>query len=245
MKKFLILALLLLAKVHALTLKEKLDEASLGSYVVTQQGHVFTFLRIYNKEGGKIYLEELTIPEEQFKRTNMNWRTWFTCGAPGNTSWNLLMINSHSGVFEGGYSFRSQQWLDTSSCDSFLTTLLNVNFTSVPEDQRKMCGKGNSRTFWNPKFIVEGSQCDASFEVYRTTWPSDRSELAGKTIDVYLPISQNGPTFFPTWISVEGNLQGSKIRVIDSGMYIETTSLTNNFVDKNTTTHQVEKQRVE
>ncbi len=213
-----------------ISLKDKLAEAEPGSYLVTEQSKTYTFLHVYEKRGNSIVLEEVVIPAARFQR-QLSWREWFERGAPGHTAWTLTQINLQSGTLEEVYSFPHQGWVDTSQADHFMTTLLNLHFKEVPDSQRRRIGlppgynKPDHRPIWSPRLVVEGTALQSiPFTAWKARWPSDGSELARKTIEVYLPevvhspATPHYPVYFPFWLEVEGKIGSAKIRVIDSGM---------------------------
>lgn len=214
-------------------LKEKLSEATPGSYVVIEQNKTFTFLHIYARESQTLLLEEVSIPAARFAsfvksgRTT-GWKQWFESGALGNTCWIMSQINLETGNIEETFSFTHQGWVDRSDSNPFMTILLNLTFHEIPVSQRRRIGtppgfhKADQRPVWNPRLIVSGQAItNAPFIAYKTRWPSDGSELARKTIEIYLPNAEANqwyPVYFPYWLEVEGKIGNAKIRVIDSGL---------------------------
>lgn len=217
-----------------ISLKEKLAEAEPGSFIVTEQNKIFTFVHVNEKQGSNLILEEVVIPASKFARCRLPWRYWFEQGAPGHTAWTLTQINVETGALEEIFSFTHQGWIDTSQTDSFMSTLLNLCFKEIPENQRRRIGippaygKADRRPLWNPRLVVDGNVIpDASFTVWKARWPSDGSEMSHKIMEIYTPdLSQSSqlpkfPTYFPFWIEVEGKIGHAKIRVIDSGTGVQ------------------------
>lgn len=213
-----------------ISLKQKLAEAEPGSYLVTEQNKIFTFLHVNEKREQFIVLEEVVIPAVKFSYYKMSWRDWFQQGGPGHTGWTLTQINLETGALEEMFSFPHQGWVNGAQEDHFLTTLLNLRFKEVPDNQRRKIGlppgygKPDHRPLWNPRLVVEG-KCFSNipFTAWKARWPSDGSELSRKIIEVYLPeiikSSQvpSYPAYFPFWMEVEGKIGSAKIRVVDSG----------------------------
>lgn len=226
----------------AITLKNKLSEATPHSYLVTEQSRNFTFLRIFEKKGNLLILEEVTIPEENFSSRKIGWKEWFERGAPGHTSWMLSKVNLQTGNIEEVYSCDHEAWVDVSEYSSFMATLLNLHFYPVAENERRRIGlppgygKPDLRPFWQPRLVVDGKSLSAVFfQSWKARWPTDGSELAKKTIEVYLPEISDAhfPTYFPYWLEVEGKIGSAKIRVVDSGM--ESHSLRTHFPQRKPT----------
>jgi hypothetical protein len=72
---------------------------------------------------------------------------------------------------------------------------------------------------WQPPLCFDGQKVEgATFDVWRSYWPHDSSELAGRLIEIYLP--QAGSSYiahFPYWLEVQGWTGRAKVRVFDTG----------------------------
>lgn len=227
--KYLFILLLFCASLLAdeIQLKNQFYTATPGSYVVTEQGKTYALLYVREKSNDRLVIEEVAIPASNFARQKMSWRNWFESGAPGNTLWTVSQINLETGKFEETFSYTHGGFVDMSDSNSFLTTLLNLRFSEVPEPERKRVGlppgvnRQDTRPIWNPRIIVDGTPLtNVQFVAFRTYWPSDHSELACKPIDIYIPQAVEGatyPIFFPYVVEVEGKVGSAKLRVVDSG----------------------------
>lgn len=211
-----------------LSLRTQLEKAHEKSWIVIEQNKNYVFFYIHKIDAKKIFIEEVTIPASCLPcYSNFTWRGWFENGAPGHTLWTLSQIDLTTGHFENSYSYTHQSWLNLSQSMPFMTTLLNLSFTPVPERDRRRIGlppsqrKADTRRFWQPRLIVEGERINnVHFSVWQARWPSDGSELSRKRIEIYLPEEMEGryPTYFPYWLEVEGKLGSAKVRIVDSGM---------------------------
>lgn len=211
---------------NVITLKDKLANAKPGSFLVVEQNKTFTFYFIQESGSSIATIEEISIPASRFKEANVNWRGWFEQGAPGHSSWTISYVNLLNGHLEKAYSCTHQGWIDLTHGTPFLTTLLNLNFQQIPDNQRRRVGlppgygKPDRRPIWNPRITVDGNPLAIPCTVWKSRWPNDGSELARKLIEVYLPdtnMHPSIPSFFPYWLEVEGRLGSAKIRVVDSG----------------------------
>lgn len=213
-----------------LYLKNLMQTAEPGGYVITEQNKTFTFLHIHDKTTDALVIEEVTIPATSFARHRIGWKEWFERGGPGHTSWTMSQINLQTGKLEETFSFTHQGWLDLSDSNPFLTTLFNLSFHRIPEDQRRRVGlapgygKPDHRPIWHPRLIVEGQLIpNIPFSVWKGRWPSDGSDLARKLIEIYLPYGEAHPNlprfpiYFPYWLEVEGKIGSAKVRIVDSG----------------------------
>ena len=210
-------------------LKAKLAEAQPGTYLVIEQNKTFTFFHIYDRYDYTVVIEEVSIPTASFARNPMNWKLWFESGAPGHTSWIMSQVNLNTGIFEETFSFTYRGWIDMSSSNPFLTTLLNLRFQEVAIGERRRIGlppghnKADHRPIWNPRLVVNGCVIPGtSFYAYKARWPSDKTELSRKTIEIYLPADTQSemswcPAYFPYWLEVDGKIGSAKARVVDSG----------------------------
>lgn len=208
-----------------LILKNKLNEAKAGDYIVTAQGRLYTLLHVYSKEGNKLILEEINVPQSNIDLNNFSWRKWVESGAPGNSSWVMYQVNLSDGTMSQPYSFSANRFYLIPESDNFLTQLLNLKMTLVPANERKKAGAPPDngapdwRPLWQPPLIFEGRTIqNAFFNAFKARWPRDNSELSGKVIVAYLPDSQQQvPSYFPYWLEVSGLVGKAKIRIIDSG----------------------------
>ena len=202
-----------------LSLKERLAEATPGNYVVTAQDKSATFFFIRSVEKNKLQMEEVSIP---MSRAPNEWKGWFEAGAPGHTLWTSSLVNLDKGALEETFSFTHEGWIDQSEANAFFSTLLNLSFREMPEENRKKVGfppkhgQTDKRTLWEPRLVVNGEIKKGShFEAFETRWPNDRSDLARRHIEIYYPEKEGA--FFPHWIEVDGKVTTVRLHVIDSG----------------------------
>jgi hypothetical protein len=116
------------------------------------------------------------------------------------------------------FSFSKNAWVNIPEADNFLTTLLNLRLQKIDEADRKKIGNSRS-ALWQPRMVVNGQIIPGViFDAWRTQWPNDGSDLAGKAIEVYTPQENEiYPSYFPYWLQISGNIAKAKIRIIDSG----------------------------
>ena len=208
-----------------MTLREQIQKAKAGDFVVLAQGKNHVLLHINQRNDQEIFFEEITIPTASIVRIS-NWKTWVFQGAEFHTSWILYKINLTNGNLEKAYSVTKKSWLDSSNGSWFLPKLLKLNLKLIPEEKRRKAGLapiGDSPDFrkvWNPKMFFNGKEIiKVNFHAYKTFWPVDQSELSGKMIEVYLPAETGEfPTYFPYWIQVTGKVGKIAVRVVDSGV---------------------------
>jgi len=228
-KFFLLFLLFSTAQAAQISLKEQLRKAEPNSWLVSEQNKNYTFFYIRENNGEHVIIEEVTMSaSKRPPKSGFNWRDWFESGAKGHTLWTMSQINLNTGQFENSFSFTHCGWLDLSKSSTFFTTLLNLNFQTVPLEQRRRVGlapshrKQDKRPLWQPRLVVNGCRvANPTFYAYKTRWPADRSELSRKWIEVYIPEQKEGahyPTYFPYWLEVEGKIGSAKVRVVDSGM---------------------------
>lgn len=203
-----------------LSLKSQFQAAKTGSWVVLSIDKVYTLFYLRHKTDKTAILEEVTIGKMHLPaKKYQGWRDWFEQGAEGHTHWAILKINLQSAEIEQCYSPSHRKWINPGNESCFFSTLLNLHFTLVPENQRKRIGRSSckDRPIWEPKCVVEGSVKQVAFAAYQARWPADGSEIAKKIIEIYMPLEANLPSFFPYWLEVEGKIGAAKARVIDSG----------------------------
>jgi hypothetical protein len=227
---FLILMLVILGlfssvQAEELFLRNNLQRAQPGDYLVISANKTQTLMHIYDKQDQILTIEEIAVPEGK-RASNISWKEWVRQGAPGNTSWVMFDIDLRTGQMIRYYSFTKRNWFEIPNADNFLSKLLNLKFTKIPDNARKRIGpKIHSgpelRSLWQPRMIVEGKTITGiKFDAWRTKWPRDGSDLSGKTIEVYLP-HDSYPAYFPYWLQINGAIGKAKIRIIDSGSQLQ------------------------
>ncbi len=222
---FAVALLLMGSDVKAMTLTERLYEARVGDYLVTMQGRTYTLLLVRGRSDAEVQIEEVVVPE-CVKNKGSSWRTWFERGAKNHTSWMVYSIDLSEGRVKRCYSFSRGGWVDFSSTDHFLSTLLNLNFLPIVNRKRvgpaPAFGQPDTRPEWNPQLVYQGVKVkDASFVAYEGLWPKDGTELAGRRVTIYLPARGDlYPAHFPYWIEMSPTLPDGKVRVVDSGSHL-------------------------
>lgn len=220
-----------LLQAEELILRNNLRNAQPGDYIVISASKTQTLLLIYAKNNPILTIEEIAIPENK-RSPQMSWKQWVTQGAPGNTSWVRFDIDLQTGKMLHYYSFTKKNWFEIPDADNFLSKLLNLKFTQIPENARKRVGpKPRSgpemRPLWQPQMIVDGQNIKGVlFDAWRTRWPRDGSDLSEKVIEVFLPQdSKRYPAYFPYWLQINGVIGKAKIRIIDSGSQLQSPSI--------------------
>lgn len=209
-------------------LQEKFLEAERGDYVVALLNKTFTLLFIYEKQGGLITIEEASLPQNKKALVGSSWQDWLTRGAPGNICWVRYRIDANNGRLVDYYSFTKGGWLLLNQADCFITTLLTLDFTPVPLNERKRVGIAppdlpahlDKRPFWQPPLVVESKRLsEVAFDAWKTRWPADDTFLSGKWLEVYLPSQKSPlyPSYFPYWMQIKGKVGKAQVYIINSG----------------------------
>lgn len=228
MRFFLLLQLLLfplLVSSEHLYLRDNLPKAQVGDYIVTMQNKNYSLLHIYDKSPSAIAIEEVTVPAAKMSQQPVQWKEWLRQGAPGNTCWSIYTVDLANGHIKNFYSVTRQGWFDNPQQDHFLSVLLNLRFEAIPIKNRRRTGTAlvygsyEKRPLWQPKLIFEGQTVQGiHFDAWKTVWPKDNSELAGKNIEVFLPHEQAAyPSYFPYWLQVSSLVGKATLRIIDAG----------------------------
>jgi hypothetical protein len=229
-KKILFCLFFLICQVslHAdvLYLRENLQKAKPGDFLVTMQNKMLTLFHIYSTEENALFIEEVSIPWAKFQQLQgCTFRNWFEKGAPRNTSWIMYKIDLRTGLLLKSYAFLPNGWVEKPMNNSFLSTLLNLRLVEVPIQERKRIGRVpqgkiiDPSSFWQPQLKIDGQLVkNVPFQAWRTKWPNDKSDLAGKMIEIYTPEDSNlYPSYLPYWLEISGMIGNAKIRIIDSG----------------------------
>lgn len=207
----------------SLLLRDNLQNAQAGDYIVTAQGKNYCLLHIYDKAPGKLTIEEISIPSSKVPKHHFSWKNWAMEGAAGCTSHVLYSLDPSTGQMQNFFTQKQGRWYEVSPQGNFLSTLLNLQFQFVTPDQRRRVGitlsSNDRRPLWQPKMVVEGRTIEGiHFDAWKAAWPKDGSDLAGKMIEVYLPQANTGyPSYFPYWLQISGLVGNAKIRIVDSG----------------------------
>lgn len=199
-------------------LKQNLRKAKQGDYIVTAQGKTYTLLHVFSKTEDTLTIEEVSVPVARYKLPNGAWKEWMAEGAPHHTSWVMYSIDLSTGQIKKFYSFSQNGWHELSSVDNFLSTLLNLELYQVPDQDRKKVGR-SSKEIWQPNLVFEGRKIPlVQFQAWTTNWPKDGTELAGKSIEIYIPVENDKyPSYFPYWLQISGMVGKAKVRIVDSG----------------------------
>jgi hypothetical protein len=215
----------LLVSGESLLLRDNLDQAEAGDYLVLAQGKCYTLFHIFDRSNGQLTIEEVTIPANLASSFAGNWRGWLESGAPHNSSWTLFQIDLSSGQMHHFFSFTRNGWFTIPQEENFLQTLLQLPFQPVTlENKRRIGPKPHEgapdiRPFWTPKMVINGQTVHNQLcESFISRWPSDGSKLAGKTISIFLlNESAEFPSYFPFWMQLKGGIGRAHVRVVDGG----------------------------
>ncbi|EKE08621.1 MAG: hypothetical protein ACD_17C00078G0006 [uncultured bacterium] len=209
------------------SLKERMDQARPGDYIVVEANKMITILCIRSIQDQTILLEEISAPYQHLQKRPESWEDWVKNKAPGHSSWCMVEIDlNHSELLEC-YSFSKSAWIHLSPKESLFATLLDLPMQLVSQNGRKkigpppMDGEPDFRKVWNPPLIVQGKRMEgAEFDVYKTTWPNDESPLANEEVQLYFDRAKRFP--LPFWIQVNTAHRVASLRAIDSGRNLPT-----------------------
>ena len=205
-----------------LVLRNNLQRAKPGDFLVISCNKTLTLMRIAEKQNQILTIEEIAVPENK-RPVQLSWNKWVPKDAPGNSSWVIYDIDLSTGQMLR-YSFTKKNWYEIPEADNFLSKLLTLKMTKIPENSRKRvgpkpCSGPDMRLVWQPRLMIDGKPVDGvAFDAWRADWPRDGSDLSNKTIEIYLPKdNQSYPSYFPYWLQINGTAGKAKIRIIDSG----------------------------
>lgn len=208
---------------ESIYLRDNLGNAQTGDFIVTLQNKTYTLLHIYERSHDYLTVEEIAIPTSRINVNAMNWKDWVYRGAQGSTSWILYRLNLRTAHPNKYYSVIRGTWFEMPERENFLATLLNLKLERLSDRERKKVGvaiipSADSRQVWNPKLVFNGEVVPgARFDAWRTKWPEDGSEAAGKMIEAYTPQDSRYASYFPYWLQISGIVGAAKFRIIDAG----------------------------
>lgn len=217
------LIICLLVLFSSFSLKEKVQKAHAGEFVVTELSKNYSILFIRDLTATTLYLEEITAPEAQVKSLKNDWKGWIKRGAPGHTAWVVYTIDLEKNKMTSCYSFDRKGWLAIDDRDSFLTSLFSLPLARLEASQRKRIGppppsgETDRRSLWIPPVFIEGKKIDKPLlEVFKSKWPEDDTPLS--RCEIHLYFDTNRPSFlFPCWIEVKSPHYTQHLKVVDSG----------------------------
>lgn len=203
-------------------LKERLEKAKSGDYIVTEANKMVTVLSIRSISKGAVVIEEISAPVQNLKQSPSSWADWIKAKAPGHTSWSMIEIDLQKGGIAECYSFSRATWIHLCQKESLFATLLQLPLKKIAEHERRkiglppMNGDPDVRKNWNPPLIYEGQKLEnVSFDVFQATWPEDGTELANQEVFLYFDKESRFP--LPFWIQVQTSHITAVLRTIDSG----------------------------
>lgn len=203
-------------------LKDRFQKARPGDYIVTEANKMVTVLAIRSMTPQTMILEEISAPLQNLKKIPESWADWVRAKAPGHTSWSMTEIDVTTGQVLECYSFSRASWIQLSSKESLLATLLHLPLKTIDPDKRRRIGpppspdEADYRKEWNPPLVYEGKKIEhALFDVFETLWPQDGTEMAGKTVSLYFDKEKKFP--LPYWIQIDASAATASLRTIDGG----------------------------
>lgn len=194
--------------------------AQKGDFCVGKQGKNFFILRIMDKDKEKLVIEQIEAPFAVCK--DKNWEKWLYNMAPGHTSWIAYSIDFSNNTLIEAFSFTRKSWLQLRSFDNFFLQIAKTRLEKVEDSERKkigsppLGGETDYRSLWNPPLFFKGKKlAHPKYDVYKTIWPHDQSELSDKIVQMYF--SKNISFFFPFWIEILSDHYGFSCKIIDAG----------------------------
>jgi hypothetical protein len=225
-------------------LKNNLQQAQQGDYVVISQNKIFILLHILNKNDEHITIEEVVIPKNRKTIHNQSWKTWINEGCNDNNSRILYKIDLATANCLHAYSMSQKKWLDVKCLGNILQKLLNINFVSIPQQDMRKVGIENDKKLsshiWQPRMIKEGKITKGViFEAWKAKWPKDNSILANKNIEIYLPVDQaKYLSYFPYCLEIINTASRFSMHIVDTGNTDQsayfTSSIPHEFINSTT-----------
>ena len=207
---------------ESLPFLDRLQQAKSGDYIVLEANNIVTLLAIRSINQKTLILEEISVPSRILQHKPVSWAAWVRGNAPGHTSWSMVEIDLKEQQILECYSFSRSAWIALSRQESLLATLLSLPLTPVQSQERRKIGpppqegETDRRAPWNPPLVYNGQKLESVlFDVYKTLWPQDGSELSGKTVSLYFDQASRSP--LPYWIQVDTAHASASVRAIDSG----------------------------
>ena len=204
------------------SLKDRIEKAKNGDYIVTEANRMITVLAIRSLTPTTLILEEISAPLQTLKQRPSSWPDWVKANAPGHTSWSMVEIDLQKGQVIECYSFSRSGWIQLSQKENLFATLLHLPMKPLPKEKKRkigpppLQGEPDVRKVWTPPLVYEGKKIEpAHFDVFQTLWPEDGTELSNQEVILYFDKEKRFP--FPFWIQIETSHATVALRTIDSG----------------------------
>ncbi|KPK32495.1 MAG: hypothetical protein AMS24_04095 [Chlamydiae bacterium SM23_39] len=222
MIKYFFIILFLISSLFATTIKNRLEKAEVGDYMVTISGKTYFLLLVEKKNQESIIISEIAIEKEKIKK-NFSWREWIKNNSPYNLSWHVYEIDLNNEKLKRCLSVNENKFTNN---ETLTLKLLSIPLSIVPTEKRKKIGppplneEKDIRSIWNPPMYIDKKKVkNANFEVYQAKWPKDNSSLSGKVINIYF--DKEKKFSFPFWIEIETNHLDIILKTVDSGKNIK------------------------
>lgn len=196
-----------------------------GSYLTLQNKDLYTFFHVLSQSEEKVRFQEASITKDNFNKLKVNWSQWLSENFTDHASHLIYTLDKASGELGAIYQVKEDRWVSAKEFSSFLQTLLNLEFSKVPDEKRKKLGhppdgfREDRRPYWNPKITYEGHDLKGiACDEWISIWPQDNSEFAGVHIHLFLPQDGQIPLQIPYWISFQDRAFYQIIRTIDAGI---------------------------
>lgn len=203
--------------------KHWLKKGHVGDFIVTEQDNTYSLLWIHALSEELLSLEEITIPQNLIDLKTVNWQKWVKENAKGHTSWTRYQIDLHDNQLLYAFSFSKKGWLRLDESQQFLTRLLSLSLSKIPQEKQRKIGPPppssgeDRRALWVPPLILHGKKISSpSFEVWGATWPRDKTPISECRLEIYFS-SGEFVSPFPYWIEIKSPHYAAKIRTVDSG----------------------------
>ena len=121
---FLILSFAFFTTGNAFCLRDRVQSAKPGDYIVTEANKMITVLCIRELNDQTVLLEEISAPVQNLKKRPTSWIQWIRDKAPGHTSWSMIEIDLARSELLECYSFTKSVWIHLSQKESLFATLL-------------------------------------------------------------------------------------------------------------------------
>lgn len=193
-------------------LKESLQKAETGDYMVYETARFYTILYVTSKQDALITLEEISVAVDcintlQGCKEPFDFVSFVKKGALNASAWMTYHCDLAKGSVLKTFSHtrKSEQ-----APSPLLATLINLPCTKPTT--RKMTKKG---TPWNPPLHFQGKAYHEVTEEWTGTWPQDGSPLAGAHLSLFTAKPPLLP--LPYWIELQKDQRRVLLRSVASG----------------------------
>jgi hypothetical protein len=197
-KAFFSILVFFLFPLQGFSLRESLEKAHTGDFIVYEASRLYTFIRVRAKKDHFIVFDEIVISTDCLKSLQKSFPEWFKEGALNHASWMIYEVDLKKAQILKSYS-RTKQTSEEAKDGCFLSKLLQLSCEAK---------EGSWSPPLPPNFEGPSKQ-------WAGLWPHDGSLLSEASVTCFtasLP--------FPYWIEIKKDKKRFLMRAVANGQVV-------------------------